>query len=162
MPHNHEWQSRIKAVEREFLAMRQATDYFLQAALSDPTILLENVLHREIIRAAQHLEGTYIVRLFAEFETGARQYWEANCRLTRKPLICLTAWGPAAAFQTHRAITRIWCVNTATTWSMSVKGNPRRYRWQLHAVTCAISLASCRGNGEIQGVRIASMSPAPI
>ena len=78
MPHNHEWQSRIKAVEREFLAMRQATDYFLQAALSDPTILLENVLHREIIRAAQHLEGTYIVRLFAEFETGARQYWEAN------------------------------------------------------------------------------------
>jgi hypothetical protein len=24
------------------------------------------------------LEGTYIIRLFAEFETGARQYWAAN------------------------------------------------------------------------------------
>jgi hypothetical protein len=26
MPHNHEWQSRIKAVEREYVAMRQAAD----------------------------------------------------------------------------------------------------------------------------------------
>lgn len=71
MPHNHEWHSRIKAVEREYVAMRQAADHFLQAARADPTILLENVLHREIMRASQRLEGTYIVRLFAEFETGA-------------------------------------------------------------------------------------------
>jgi hypothetical protein len=32
MPHNHEWQSRIKAVEREYMAMRQAADRFRQAA----------------------------------------------------------------------------------------------------------------------------------
>ena len=77
MPHNHEWQSRVKVVEREYVAMRQAADRLLEAALADPTILLENLRHREIVRASQSLEGTYVVRLFAEFETGARQYWEA-------------------------------------------------------------------------------------
>lgn len=78
MPHNHEWQSRIKAVEREYIAMRQAADRLLEAASADPTILLENLRHREIVRASRNLEGTYVVRLFAEFETGVRQYWEAN------------------------------------------------------------------------------------
>jgi hypothetical protein len=78
MPHNHEWQSRIKAVEREYVAMRQAADHFLEAALADPTILRENLRQGEIIGASRNLEGTYIIRLFAEFETGARQYWGAN------------------------------------------------------------------------------------
>lgn len=78
MPHNHDWQSRIKAVEREYLAMRQAADRFLEAALADPSILLENLRHREIVRASQHIEGTYVVRLFAEFESGARQYWQTH------------------------------------------------------------------------------------
>lgn len=78
MPHNHEWQSRIKAVEREYLAMRQAADRFRQAALTDPTILQGNLRCGEITVAAKNLEGTYIVRLFAEFETGARQYWASQ------------------------------------------------------------------------------------
>src|SRR4051794_32651666 len=78
MPHNHEWQTRIKAVEREFVAMRQAADRFRQAALDDPTILEGDLRQGEIVAAARHLEGTYIVRLFAEFETAARQYWAAN------------------------------------------------------------------------------------
>jgi hypothetical protein len=74
MPHNHEWQSRIKSVEREYLAIRQAADRFRRDAWNDPTILLENLHHAEINKAAQNLESTYIIRLFAEFETGARQY----------------------------------------------------------------------------------------
>jgi hypothetical protein len=78
MPHNHEWQSRIKAVEREYVAMRQAADRFLRHALDDPTILQENLRRGEIVEASRNLEGTYIVRLFAEFETAARQYWDAN------------------------------------------------------------------------------------
>jgi hypothetical protein len=78
MPHNHEWQSRIKAVEREYVAMRQAADLFRQTALNDPTVLLGNLRHGEIIAASRNLEGTYLIRLFAEFETGARQYWNAN------------------------------------------------------------------------------------
>lgn len=78
MPHNHEWQSRIKAVEREYIAMRQAADRFWESALSDPTILMDSLRHREIVRASQNLEGTYVVRLFAEFESGCRQYWRAK------------------------------------------------------------------------------------
>jgi hypothetical protein len=78
MPRNHEWQSRIKSVEREYLAVRQAADRFRQEAWDDPTILRGNLRHAEIIKASQNLEGTYIMRLFAEFETGARQYWEAT------------------------------------------------------------------------------------
>jgi hypothetical protein len=78
MPHNHQWQSRIKAVEREHVAMRQAANRFLQAALDDPTILQWNLRHGEIVAASRNLEGTYIIRLFAEFETGAREYWGAK------------------------------------------------------------------------------------
>jgi hypothetical protein len=78
VPHNHEWQSRIKSVELEYVAMRQAADRLLEASQVSPIILRENLRHRDIIRASQQLEGTYIVRLFAEFETGIRQYWEAN------------------------------------------------------------------------------------
>lgn len=78
MPSRHHWQSRIKGVEREFLAMRQAADRFLDHAQHDPNILLEDLRHGEIVTASRNLEGTYILRLFAEFETGARQYWDAT------------------------------------------------------------------------------------
>src|SRR5580704_12080040 len=78
MPHNYEWQSRIKAVAREYEAMRQASERFLQAAQLDPSILEADLRPREIVAASKNLEGTYIIRLFAEFETGARQYWAAN------------------------------------------------------------------------------------
>lgn len=78
MPPNHEWQSRIKAVEREYMAMRQAADHFQQVTLANPTILEENLRQGEIVGASKNLEGTYIIRLFAEFETGSRQYWAAN------------------------------------------------------------------------------------
>ena len=78
MPHNHEWQFRIRAIEREYVAMRQAADRFQQNALDDPSILREDLRYGEIREASKNLEGTYLIRLFAEFETGVRQYWGAN------------------------------------------------------------------------------------
>jgi hypothetical protein len=30
------------------------------------------------VAASRNLEATYVIRLFAEFETGARQYWGVN------------------------------------------------------------------------------------
>jgi hypothetical protein len=77
MPRNHEWQTRIKAVEREYLATRQATDCFLESVLRDPTVIRGDLRHREILHAADNLEATYVIRLFAEFETGLRLYWES-------------------------------------------------------------------------------------
>lgn len=78
MPTRHHWQSRIKAVEREYVAMRQAADRFLQNAQHNTAILLEDLRYGEIVTASRNLEGTYIMRLFAEFETGARQFWDAT------------------------------------------------------------------------------------
>lgn len=78
MPHNHDWQSRIKAVEREYMAMQQAAAYFRQVALNDPAVIRDNLRHRDIVLATKNLEGTYVIRLFAEFETAVRQYWSAN------------------------------------------------------------------------------------
>jgi len=76
MPHNYEWQTRIKAVEREYSATRQATDRFQESAHRDPTILQEDLSYRDIVHASDNLEGTYIIRLFAEFETGLRLFWD--------------------------------------------------------------------------------------
>jgi len=78
MPHNHEWLTRIKSVEREYLAIRQAAGRFQHAARVDPTILIDNLRHADIVDASQNLEGTYLIRLFAVFETGVRQYWETR------------------------------------------------------------------------------------
>ncbi|HZK82436.1 MAG TPA: hypothetical protein VFC46_15245 [Humisphaera sp.] len=58
--------------------MRQAAERFSQGALDDPGILQGNLRHGEIVLALKNLEGTYIIRLFAEFESGAREYWDAK------------------------------------------------------------------------------------
>jgi hypothetical protein len=57
--------------------MRQAADRFVADVRHDPTILSGEVRPRDVARASDHLEGTYVVRLFAEFETGLRSYWRA-------------------------------------------------------------------------------------
>ena len=98
MPTRDQWQSRIKAVEREYVAMRQAADHFRQAAFDDPAILRANLQHGDIVAAAERLEGTYVIRLFAEFETGARQYWGATGRPIPGPPTCWMDWPHGAGF----------------------------------------------------------------
>ncbi|HVC97258.1 MAG TPA: hypothetical protein VND64_26495 [Pirellulales bacterium] len=78
MPHElFEWQERIKAVEREHSATRLATERLLAEVERDPTILaLESTIRvRDVRFASERLDGTYIIRLFAEFETGLRLCW---------------------------------------------------------------------------------------
>jgi hypothetical protein len=76
MPHDrYEWPARIKAIEREYLATRLATDRLVKEARQDSTILKGELRLRDIENAAGSLEGTYIIRLFAEFETGLRLFW---------------------------------------------------------------------------------------
>jgi hypothetical protein len=70
------WIRNIKAVEREFLAARYSVDRSLRQVRRDPTILTGDLRVREIARAAEFLEGTYIIRLFAEFETALRLYFQ--------------------------------------------------------------------------------------
>jgi len=76
MPLTHEWQSRIKGVEKQYEVVFLATDRLKEQAGRDQTILPQNMKQGQIITALESLEGTYIIRLFAEFETGLRLYWE--------------------------------------------------------------------------------------
>jgi hypothetical protein len=67
---------QIKAVEREYLVAVTAVNA-LQAALRKNPSLLKKVLvgladYRNLL---ENLQKTFLVRLFAEFETGLREVW---------------------------------------------------------------------------------------
>jgi hypothetical protein len=81
---SHNWLERIRAVEREFLVARLAIERLLAAVRYDPALLGQEIAPRDIPRAARNLEGTYILRLFAEFESGLRDFWSAK-RSTEPP-----------------------------------------------------------------------------
>jgi hypothetical protein len=51
------WMGRIKAVEREYGAIRFGTDRLLIAANDDPSILEGQVRRPDITTASLHLEG---------------------------------------------------------------------------------------------------------
>jgi hypothetical protein len=69
-----EWMGRIKAVEREYGAIRLGTDRLIAAVNDDPAILAGPVKRPAIKIASAHLEGTYLIRVFSEFETALRQF----------------------------------------------------------------------------------------
>jgi len=69
------WLQRIKNVEAEYSAANLAAIHFLKTIIQDPTILKKLVTSRDVKTMALQLEGTYVVRLFAEFETGLRLFW---------------------------------------------------------------------------------------
>jgi hypothetical protein len=68
------WMGRIKAVEREYGAIRFATERLLVAVNDDPSVLTGQVKRPDITTASIHLEGTYIIRIFAEFETALEHF----------------------------------------------------------------------------------------
>ena len=63
---------RLKAVEREHTALRFTTDHALRS-LDEGGVELEEGLKRlDVNRASERLEGTYIIRLFSEFEVALK------------------------------------------------------------------------------------------
>jgi hypothetical protein len=78
------WMEKIKSIERDYLSARLALDRLLHEARRDPTILTGDLEPQDIVEASGRLEGTYLIRLFAEFETGLRLYW-ATIRDTEPP-----------------------------------------------------------------------------
>lgn len=70
-----QWPGRIKAVEREFHAARFAIDRLVDAARRDATLLRDKFAPSDITSASDNLEATYVIRLFAAFETALRLYW---------------------------------------------------------------------------------------
>lgn len=70
-----EWLNRVKSVEREHAAVRFSTTYLLDGVRHDPSILGRDLRSRDVEEASKRLEGTYVIRLFAEFETSLRLFW---------------------------------------------------------------------------------------
>jgi hypothetical protein len=79
-----EWIRGIKEVEREYRAVRFAVARTLEALKQEPTLLPGDLRPREFQRAAELLEGTYVLRLFAEFESGLRLFFQ-RARRRRPP-----------------------------------------------------------------------------
>ncbi len=85
MPHHRrEWDKAIKAIEREYASMRWPPIGCWKTRTRDPTVLGREIDLRHIVGASVRLEGTYVIRLFAEFETGLRLFW-ATIRDTEPP-----------------------------------------------------------------------------
>src|SRR5262245_37696331 len=70
-----EWLVRIKDVEREFGVARVAVRVLEGRYQTDPSVLGSVYRRRDLERMSTHLEPTYLVRLFAEFESGLRDAW---------------------------------------------------------------------------------------
>jgi len=75
---------RIRAVEDKHAAARFALDRLVGSSIIDPSLLPSEVKITDIRLASDHLSGTYLIRLFAEFETALRIFW-ATARATVPP-----------------------------------------------------------------------------
>jgi hypothetical protein len=75
MQHNlYDWHDRIKAVEREYQAVGSSVGH-MRRAIADGTEGLVGATVGDLITANENLEGTYLIRLWAEFETAVRSYY---------------------------------------------------------------------------------------
>ncbi len=75
---------RLKAIEHEYRIAALAMRKLVVQARSDPTILEADMKFSGIGEALDNLNNTYAIRLFADFETGLRQFWTA-ARLEPEP-----------------------------------------------------------------------------
>lgn len=71
------WGTRIKAVEREYDVARLAADRLAQHTRDNPDVLKGNLKLADIDKVVNHLEGTYLLRLFSEFEVALRHFLRA-------------------------------------------------------------------------------------
>ncbi len=85
MPHDrYDWLSRIRSVEREHAAARLAMRRLMEARDRDAALSDIDLKLRDARNALDRLEATYVIRLFAEFESGLRSCWAAR-RSTEAP-----------------------------------------------------------------------------
>jgi hypothetical protein len=76
-PKKYVWLDKIKSVDREYVAVEFGARRLLVQAQANPLLLRSGPALGDIRDAARHVEGTYLIRLFAEFETGLRLYRSA-------------------------------------------------------------------------------------
>lgn len=76
-----DWHEHIKDVEGEFNAARVALDRFADEVLAKPDIVVDRDIRGYVRSAREHLEGTYLVRLFAAFEAAFDRTTELTAAL---------------------------------------------------------------------------------
>ena len=88
MPHDlyelRERLGRVKAVELEFYAVRSSVEQ-MRVLITRGDAVLTDAGVRDLDSAAENLESTYMIRLWAEFETAIRSYygWRRNEPVSR-------------------------------------------------------------------------------
>jgi hypothetical protein len=80
-----DWLDRIKGVEREFLAARKAADDLVAALNGGTAEPPRNTEVRDVTNMYNNLEGTYLIRLYAAFESGLRSYWRSARKNRSRP-----------------------------------------------------------------------------
>ena len=76
MPHNRfEWIDRLKFVEREHRLVATAIARLRLAILEGLVRTPDGTTPRDLVAAGENLETTYLVRLWAEFETALLSYY---------------------------------------------------------------------------------------
>lgn len=83
-----EW---IAAVEKEYFAAKSAAELLQEQLRADPNYGRSRGWEaRDGVAFSAELDGTYIVRLYAEFEAGIRDYWANHLnRTTHPPMVKL-------------------------------------------------------------------------
>ena len=70
---------RIKDIEKEYRVAVIARDVLAERLAREPSMLTEKGLEQvHFNRFRNNLEPTYLIRIFAEFETGLRDYWRRS------------------------------------------------------------------------------------
>ena len=69
---------QVKDVEREFQVVSLAMGRLMEETHEDPIVIGRQLKGRDIERAFRNLEGTYFIRMFAEFEAGLRLFWASG------------------------------------------------------------------------------------
>ena len=81
-----DWTDAIHDVQREYFAMELGSDYLRNAVKEDPTILWRDPRAELVDKARDNLQETYLVRLYAVFENGLRNFWINSIRETEPPM----------------------------------------------------------------------------
>ncbi len=93
MPHNRfEWIDRLKFVEREHRVVATAIARLRLAILEGLVRTPDGTTPRDLVAAGENLETTYLVRLWAEFETALLSYYrdltgDAEARIRATDLV---------------------------------------------------------------------------
>jgi len=151
VPHNHQWQSRIKAVEREHVAMRQAANRFSLSALDDPTILRGNLRQAEIVRALGNLEELYYSFVCGVRNRNTRVLGHEVGEPVPRTVDLLDSLAAKCRIPDCSVIMRTRCVTFVTLLYTNARISRTWFQWTRLAAICVTSLATCRRDGN--GIR---------